>query len=782
MISSLHPRNLFFILFIIFIIFLFVTLLVFFFQSRSESTITILSVPNIPNIPEFYVQETSGSIATSEISSIPFETLSVQTIKKLDTRDAMFKISTFEIPKKDDSIKSINSISSINSINSIDIENNAELQQKKDSDLVTMMDQIFSSSPSESQEPSMSQASPSPIHEEKGSGSAFYIPKILHLCWKNSWIPDSIYTNIILPNLEMTPNFDHRFYTNKTIMEFLQVNFPPVVLETYLLINPEYGACMSDFFRYCVLYIYGGVYMDIKSRISAPLDVMWEFLFKKSSSVKNKNIFCVSYWPESQLGIQAVELKHKKGEIMNWVLLSSPHHPFVKHIIDRMVLNIQTWNRLKYKYGEKINVLRLTGPIFLTRMILEEYQKNSPVSLLETTKNSFSVGILESQTNLFSTSSSNDSIFIVPSINTYFKYSTQTSDKAILYDKSIYEQSGIVHYSNITDQIVLFHSSQDAIISSVFYFVPENDQDNIIPLQLSFNKIINQSAASTSSFFSSPSKSYLLKPIDLLDTTFIDVLLKSVFTSLHLDEEAVVRSNNIYQSWSETTKKNFVRFAVLYENGGYFADSNLFLHENPVWDLYLRNVDSCITVFSKQDYSSLASMMSSSSSSISSSSYPYKLSMVLMKFPPYNELIRKSLVNMLMYGRSPSTTSVNNRSGISDRNRNDFLVFDELLKENSGGSSTTSTAVDPKIITYETKAQSTVSGSGSGSSGSLEMNNMMVLTIRNSEKAWMEIPENINPNLVVDPTNNPGNYLGNHRSIGILQFSGFPIGMLQVSS
>jgi hypothetical protein len=254
---------------------------------------------------------------------------------------------------------------------------------------------------------------------------------------------------------------------------------------------------------------------------------------------------------------------------------------------------------------------------------------------------------------------------------------------------------------------------------------------------------------------------------------------------LHLDEEAVVRSNNIYQSWSETTKKNFVRFAVLYENGGYFADSNLFLHENPVWDLYLRNVDSCITVFSKQDYSSLASMMSSSSSSASSSypsSYPYKLSTVLMKFPPYNELIRKSLVSMLMYGRSPSTTTMNNmnnRSSISDRNRNDFLVFDELLKENSGGSSTVTTAVDPKIITYETKAQSSVSGSGSGSSGSLEMNNMMVLTIRNSEKAWMEIPENINPNLVVDPGNNhPGNY----SSIGILQFSGFPIGMLQVSS
>jgi hypothetical protein len=116
-------------------------------------------------------------------------------------------------------------------------------------------------------------------------------------------------------------------------------------------------------------------------------------------------------------------------------------------------------------------------------------------------------------------------------------------------------------------------------------------------------------------------------------------------------------------------------------------------------------------------------------------------------------------------------------------------VFDELLKENSGGSSTTSTAVDPKIITYETKAQSTLSGgsgSGSGSGSSLgsgsEMNNMMVLTIRNSEKAWMEIPENINPNLVVDPGNTLGNTPGNNRSIGILQFSGFPIGMLQVSS
>jgi hypothetical protein len=63
------------------------------------------------------------------------------------------------------------------------------------------------------------------------------------------------------------------------------------------------------------------------------------------------------------------------------------------------------------------------------------------------------------------------------------------------------------------------------------------------------------------------------------------------------------------------------------------------------------------------------------------------------------------------------------------------------------------------------------------------MNNMMVLTIRNSEKAWMEIPENINPNLVVDPgNNNPGKHYSSSTSIGILQFSGFPVGMLQVSS
>jgi len=503
------------------------------------------------------------------------------------------------------------------------------------------------------------------------------VPRIVHICWKNTWVSSRVYDEILFQNLARSQGFDHRFYTNATIMKFLRVHFPPVVLETYLMINPEYGACMSDFFRYCVLYVYGGVYLDIKSQILAPLSELWK---KQLVQPRPRDVLCVSYWPGSiQDKIQAVELEHKHGEIMNWVLVCSKGHPFMKVIIDKMVANIQQWHKYKYLYGEKINVLRLTGPIFLTRVILQELKDPQQPTR---------------------------SIFIDEVLNEYFRYSSVSTPKQISYDMNVYQDAGVTHYSQFTDPIVLFGGEGPPILS---YFTTSSTEKGT-PLQLSLS----------SSSSSSSSISYVLKPVLLSDPTEVDAILKSVFQSLELDADEAARSTIRFQSWGKTSQQDFIRYAVLYDRGGYFVDSSMSLSSDPAWDLYVKQVDCVISIYASQDFDVQPATM---------------LSPLLMKFPAHHELLKKSMIHML----TPSSP----RTGTSETAHNFAVLTGVLQRQHNPISRLLS-------IKHDDQNQS-----------------LLVSTARFSHKAWLELPETTQ------------DVVATNKSV-VLHFAGFPIGFVKI--
>lgn len=255
-------------------------------------------------------------------------------------------------------------------------------------------------------------------------------PRIMHICWKNDMIATSMFNRVIFPNNVMSPGCDHRFYTNSSIRAFLLKHFPPDVHEAFTMINPMYGACVSDFFRYCVLYVCGGIYMDIKAFISYDLTDM----FDKLDVIQMRHKLVVSYWPMSRIrGIQSMELNHADGEIMNWVMCCTPGHPVMRTVIDIMCRNIRQWNMSRTVYGEKINVLRLTGPLFLTRTLL---------SLMDT----------------------EPGIYIDDSmINRHFRYSYYTNSVFIRNDQTLYKEGGITHYSWLMDPIILWSASSTTV-------------------------------------------------------------------------------------------------------------------------------------------------------------------------------------------------------------------------------------------------------------------------------------------------------------------------------
>lgn len=92
------------------------------------------------------------------------------------------------------------------------------------------------------------------------SGSTQKIPKVIVSTYfdKNK-IPQKVYDNIG----KYAPNHKFVIFDDKDIIRFLKKNYPKRVLETFCSLRK--GAHKADLFRYCYLYKYGGVYIDIKT-------------------------------------------------------------------------------------------------------------------------------------------------------------------------------------------------------------------------------------------------------------------------------------------------------------------------------------------------------------------------------------------------------------------------------------------------------------------------------------------------------------------------------------
>jgi hypothetical protein len=74
------------------------------------------------------------------------------------------------------------------------------------------------------------------------------------------------------------PEYVYKFYEATDRIDFIKNNFPVSVLKAYHDIIP--GAFKADLFRYCVLYIEGGVYADSDTTCLTPLD---EYINKDTS-------------------------------------------------------------------------------------------------------------------------------------------------------------------------------------------------------------------------------------------------------------------------------------------------------------------------------------------------------------------------------------------------------------------------------------------------------------------------------------------------------------------
>jgi len=161
---------------------------------------------------------------------------------------------------------------------------------------------------------------------------------------------------------KLNPEWSYTLYDDADMLDYIYNNYPQY-LDTYLKINPKYGAARADFFRYLLMYKEGGVYLDIKSSMNKPL----KYIISKTDE------YILAHWTSSPF---KKELNNSYGEYQQWHIICKPKHPFLEKTIENVVSNIHNYNYNLDGFG-KLGVLKVTGPYVYSKSIIPLLDKYS---------------------------------------------------------------------------------------------------------------------------------------------------------------------------------------------------------------------------------------------------------------------------------------------------------------------------------------------------------------------------------------------------------------------
>jgi len=167
------------------------------------------------------------------------------------------------------------------------------------------------------------------------------IPLNIFQTWHTKSLPPLMYSSVLKVKFN-NPAFTYYLFDDNDCRNFIKNNFEIKILNAYDELVP--GAYKADLWRYCVLYIKGGIYLDIK--------------YIPVNKFKFINLTEKEHWV---LDID------KKG-IYNALIVSKPNNQILLDAINKIVENVKN----KY-YGE--SCLDVTGPNLLSNFFTTE-QKN----------------------------------------------------------------------------------------------------------------------------------------------------------------------------------------------------------------------------------------------------------------------------------------------------------------------------------------------------------------------------------------------------------------------
>ena len=186
--------------------------------------------------------------------------------------------------------------------------------------------------------------------DDKLKNQPSIIPLDVYQTWTSKSLPIKMQENVSRLKSE-NPEFKFHLFDDVDCREFISNNYHELVVKCYDKLIP--GAYKADLWRLCMLYINGGIYMDIKLNCI--------------------NGFKLMELTKSEHFVQDILSPFCRIPIYNAFLSCKPKNPFILEAIYVIVENIQ-----KKFYGDCW--LSVTGPVLLGKLALK-HNKQLPIDM-----------------------------------------------------------------------------------------------------------------------------------------------------------------------------------------------------------------------------------------------------------------------------------------------------------------------------------------------------------------------------------------------------------------
>ena len=182
------------------------------------------------------------------------------------------------------------------------------------------------------------------------------IPKKIFICWSTLDLPTKM-REVFLKNQALNPDFTFYLYDDVKCREFINTFFEEDVVFTFDTLIP--GAYKADLWRLCVLFVYGGIYIDIK--------------YQCVNGFTFTNIIDKEYLT---LDIPSIFWTNTMHGIYNGFMVSKPRNPFLWNCIRKIVSNVK-----EKIYGK--TCLFPTGPGLLGDLYFENLNETEFINKLD---------------------------------------------------------------------------------------------------------------------------------------------------------------------------------------------------------------------------------------------------------------------------------------------------------------------------------------------------------------------------------------------------------------
>jgi hypothetical protein len=183
------------------------------------------------------------------------------------------------------------------------------------------------------------------------------IPRKIFQSWKTHTIPQDLQKNVSALRT-MNPDYSYYLFDDNDCRQYLLENFGQNYANAFDAIKP--GAFKCDFWRYAILYLEGGIYMDLDMELLEPFDTFID---------DSKDFISIVDIPK-YAGNQA-------GCIFQAFIACKPRHPILKYALELSFYNIAS------RRQEFLESLSITGPVAMGTAVNLYLNRKNPYQIIE---------------------------------------------------------------------------------------------------------------------------------------------------------------------------------------------------------------------------------------------------------------------------------------------------------------------------------------------------------------------------------------------------------------